>query len=746
MSRTFSISLCALCVLGGESFFAGGQSLFANPPVASYIFPAGGQRGTAVPVRVGGLFLHDQCEFEVSGRGVSVSPTLRPTKKLWFEGPVLPLPESQQQEDYPTDMSGTVTLARDAPLGPVRGRVFTSQGGAGGLVFVVGDLPEVIEHEIEGESIPQAIKLPVTANGRIFPRENVDLWEFEAEAGKTVTAFVHAQMLNSPLLPQLDILDCAGKVVADQMQYPVVGTDGSAKFTPRVAGKYRIRITDARTLGGPAYVYRLTVTTADVPAFHFPAKVKPDGLVDVTDAKDVVKTPIALNGRIEKSGSINEWKVELKKGGRYLFDLQAKRIDSPLCGVLTILDAAGKELAHAESSDAGTDPAPLAYSPPINGTYTIRLSEKFRTRGGPNFIYRLRIFDALVPTGEPGFRLTMMPGDLRGSHSTDTLTLLRGSKSNVIVTVERLGGFTGAIDVNVRSLPKGVTVTPATIAANQSSVAIAFEASATVPIGTIPLTIVGKATIDGKPIEKQAVVPGNKFLAEETEPKLTIAFPTPFKITDQYVMTSAPRGETYRRKYLLDRAGYDGPIRVELADKQARHLQGVTGPVLIIPPGQTEFEYPAFLPPWMELGRTCRVCVMATAKVKDPVDGGEHVVSFSSTEQNQQMIVVVAPGRLDLDLERTSIRAQPSHEVRLGLKVSRTKNLQGEVKIEVVQPEHWKGLSAAPLVIPAAEDHGELVLKFAKDCGPFNAPLVIRATAITPQTPIIAEAKVEVVR
>lgn len=28
----------------------------ANPPVASYIFPAGGQRGTTFNVRVGGLF------------------------------------------------------------------------------------------------------------------------------------------------------------------------------------------------------------------------------------------------------------------------------------------------------------------------------------------------------------------------------------------------------------------------------------------------------------------------------------------------------------------------------------------------------------------------------------------------------------------------------------------------------------------------------------------------------------------
>ena len=273
-----------------------------------------------------------------------------------------------------------------------------------------------------------------------------------------------------------------------------------------------------------------------------------------------------------------------------------------------------------------------------------------------------------------------------------------------------------------------------------------LQADIRATIDTFPLVIEGTGTAGWLSFHARAVVAATKFLPEDANPKLTVALPAPFKIVDQYVMTSAPRGETYRRKYVLERGGFDGPIRVELADRQARHLQGVTGPVLIIPPGQTEFEYPAFLPPWMELGRTCRVCVMATANVKDPVDGREHIVSFSSTEQNQQMIVVVAPGRLDLDVEKTSLRAQPGGEARLTVKVSRSKNLRGEVKVEVVFPEHWKGLTAAPLAIPSTTDTGEIVLKFAKDCGPLNAPLVIRATATTSSTPVVAEAKVEIVK
>jgi hypothetical protein len=728
-SRSGLFSLCVFCVLCGES------PAEANPPTASYIFPAGGQRGTTVPVRVGGLFLYDKCEFAVTGPGLTASPQLTREKRLWFEGPILPLPESQQQEDYPADMRGNITLAKDAPLGARRVRVATAQGGASGPIFVIGDLPEVVENEIEGDAIPKPLKLPVTANGRIFPREDIDLWEFDGEPGKTVTAFVHAQSLNSPLIPALDILDVNGKVVAEQMLHPCLGTDASVKFTPKVAGKYRVRITDARTLGGQAYVYRLTVTTADVPAFHFPIKAKPDGLKDAIEAKETLQAPVALNGCVSKAGAVNEWKVELKKGTQYTFDLQARRYESPLCGVVSISDAAGKEVARTEASETA-DPNPLAFTPAAEGTFTVRVIEKFRGRGGPEFVYRLRIADA-PEKSEPGLRLTV---------AADTFTVPRGSNIKVKVTPER-SGFGGPVIVRVANLPKGVTAVPLIIPANQTSADFTITAANDATICTQPLRIEGIA-IAGvfTPFEATGVLPGTRFILDSPELSLTVAFPTPFKIVDQYVMTSTPRGEIYRRKYNIDRGGFDGPIEVQLADKQARHLQGVTGPVLTLKPGETEFDYPAFLPPWMELGRTCRVCVMATAKVRDPVDGREHAVSFSSIEQNQQMIVVVSPGRLDLSADRTSVRAEPGTEVRLMVKVSRSKNLTGAAKIEAVLPEHWKGVTAVPLTIAADADSGELVLKFAKDCGPFNAPLLIRATVSEPKTPVIAETKVEVVR
>lgn len=230
---------------------------------------------------------------------------------------------------------------------------------------------------------------------------------------------------------------------------------------------------------------------------------------------------------------------------------------------------------------------------------------------------------------------------------------------------------------------------------------------------------------------------------EPLEVVATAAVPTPFKLVDEYVMTSAPRGEIYRRTYRVQRdAGFAGPIRVSLADRQARHLQGVTGPVVTVPAGRDVFEYPAYLPPWMELGRTCRVCVQAVGVVTD-ADGTEHPVVFSSTGQNQQMIVVVGPGRLGLELGRGSVRA--GGEVRLPVTVARGRDLAGPVAVEAVVPPHWSGVTAEKLTIPAGKTAGELVLRFAAGAGPFNQPLTVRGTLATDRTPVVAEATVDVV-
>jgi len=158
--------------------------LRANPPEASYLFPAGGQRGTSVKVKVGGLFLYDKCRWELLGAGVTANKELKRIPTVWFEGPLLPLPDSQRAEDYPKDMAGEIAIAQDAALGLRYARLWNSQGATPSLQFMVGDLPEIVEDEIDGDPVPVRVNLPLTINGRIFPRGNIDIWSFEAKQGQ----------------------------------------------------------------------------------------------------------------------------------------------------------------------------------------------------------------------------------------------------------------------------------------------------------------------------------------------------------------------------------------------------------------------------------------------------------------------------------------------------------------------------------------------------------------------------------
>src|SRR5260370_32966633 len=107
---------------------AGATEVRANPPVAVYVFPPGGQRGKTVEVRVGGLFLNKSCGFELLGPGLVADKQIKSTRNAWFEGPLLPLPESQQAEDYPRDMAATFRIAADAPLGVRLAREWTADG------------------------------------------------------------------------------------------------------------------------------------------------------------------------------------------------------------------------------------------------------------------------------------------------------------------------------------------------------------------------------------------------------------------------------------------------------------------------------------------------------------------------------------------------------------------------------------------------------------------------------------------
>jgi hypothetical protein len=757
-----------------------GTTVRANPPVASYIFPAGGQRGSTVKVRVGGLFLYDKCGFEIVGKGVKGPDFLTKTKTVWFEGSLLPLPDSQRQEDYPRDMAGQIEIDKDAAPGLSYWRLWTSQGATPSMKFMVGDLPEIVEDEIDGDPVPVNVTLPVTINGRIFPREDVDIWTFQAKKGQAITCEMHAARLGSPLDARLEIRDAAGRRLAENEISK--GGDPLAKFTAPADGDYQVRIHDVRFQGGQAYVYRLTITAdpyverffplggkrgstlklelagqgvpesivvnlPNVPGSNFlyqpslGARARTGLLLELDDLPEYLKPekavslPAIFNGRIDKPGNVDSWTWTTKKGEVFVFDLRAARLGSPLDGMLTIQDASGKELARGESGPGQPD-AQVQFTVPADGSYSVQVRDRFRSRGGPEFGYRLRVDRPATP-------------DFQLSFPTDAVTVYRKGdtklQAKLRVNVQRQGKLNEAITLKVDGLPAGVTISGTTIPPGQNGVDLVFKADDKAAIGISRLTVTGTAKVDKKvDVSRKAKLVVPRGAPDLDNVLLSVALPTPFKIKGEYVMGFAPRGSILKRKYKIERGGYSGPIVISLADKQARHLQGAYGPTIVVPAGANEFTYDVTLPPWMETGRTSRVCVMGVGVVKEP-DGREHQVSFSSVNQNEQLVAVVGPGKLALELERTTLTVQPGKMLFVPVRIKRGQGVEGDVKLELVVPGHIKGLTGEVSTIAKSKEEGRLAIRCADNArGPFNMPVVIRATILHEGQPVVAEGKLEI--
>ncbi len=756
----------------------------ADEPAVAYIFPAGGQCGTKVEFRIGGMYLHEGAALEMLGPGVAASPRIAPVETIWFEGPIVPLPASQQKEDYPKDYAGDVAIAADAPLGLRCWRVATSQGATPSLKFVVGALPEVVERETDGAPVPVPVTLPVTVNGRVFPREDVDEWAFEAKQGELIRAETMSARLGYPLQSRLVLLDSLDRPLAED--FGSLDGDACLSATIPADGQYRVRIHDVKFSGLQDYVYRLTLTKGPhvdrlfplggrrgeqlsleltgsgvsgdkfelaIPADAAESYLAPLGsafdgaagvrletsdLPEILEAEPndgpaaalLTQSPVVCNGRIEAPGDKDCWAFDLRQGDVVEFDVRAARLGSPLDSVLVILDAEGKEVTRGDDQPDNQTDARVQFAAPKAGRYVASVEERFASRGGAAFAYRLR-----VAPPRADFRLAL---------AADAVTLYRGAQAKLRISAERLGGYAGPIKLSVEGLPAGATVAAAEIGANQPQVELVFTANPTAKIETAHFRIVGTAEIDGQTRSHAATLPTPLGEMPVDSVLLAVAMPTPFKVVGTYDITFVPRGSALKRSYAIERNGFEGPLEVQLADRQMRHLQGVTGPRITVPPEATACTYEVFLPPWMELGRTSRSLVMAVGVVTD-ADGSRHTVSFTSQNQNEQIVALVGPGELSLQSERTSLVARPESTAEISFRVLRGKALSGPVKLELVIPPHIHGVAAESVLVPAGAERGAIQLRFDREFGPLNMPLTARAVMNAGGKQIIAETKIELV-
>lgn len=720
----------------------------AEPPTVSYIFPAGGQRGTKVNVRVGGHYLHDKCHFAIVGPGVKGPAEILRTETTWFEGPIIHQPASQRPEDYPKDYAATIEVAADAAVGSRPWRVWTSQGVTTARRFVVGELPETVENEIDGEAIPVAVKMPITINGRIFPREDMDIWTFDAVAGKPITCAVSALSIGSPLEARLELRDPRGQFVAEATS--TATADPLLKFNPSVSGAYELRIHDAKFDGLQNYVYRMTVTDAawvdPISGIQPPTLGKRSRdanenmreLAEVEPNNDrshapLVALPTLATGVIDPPGDRDVWSFEAQKGKGVALEVETAKLGSPLQPLLIVRDADGKELTRQDSLKDlnrrdlfATNELVVNFNPPADGKYFAEISERFASRGGNTFTYALR----MTP---PQPRVTLeLPADVVSAD--------RGKPQKLFINVNRQGGFNAPVTVTVEGLPPDVKVADVVVPANKNRADMQIQATENAKVSLHTLKVVGKYEADGQAQTVAAVFPASIDDATKDQLLLAVTMPTPFKFVGEYAIKFAACGSVYRKQYSIERGGYEGPFEVRLADRQGRHLQGVTGPTITVPAGADEFIYPVTLAPWMELGRTSRSVPMLTGEITDE-QGVKHKVCYTTNEQNCQLVNIAAPAPLRVLLDRPSIEVKPNGQTTLNVQLRKDKSITSPIRIELVVPPHIRDVRAEPAQVPTGGSaETTLNIAFGPNPGPFNFPLMVRAVCDVEGDPLVSEA------
>lgn len=603
-------------------------------PFLYSLYPCGLQRGTSAEVTLSGLHdYHSAYKVLVEGKGVAGEVVV--PAGGWPKAD-----EKTKAVPQVNEIKLKFTAAPDAPVGVREVRVVTPRGVSSIGQLVIGDEPEVAEKEPNNTpEQAQEIKVPTTVNGRIQQGEDIDTFKIKAQAGEEVTFAVACARLEDKIHdlqehadPLLSLRDSTGREIAANDDY--YRADPLLHYRFEKAGEYTIQIRDVSYKGNPYWTYRLTVTSRPYVTAVLPMGAKPGTAVDVNpvgfglqgktcrleipadmpmgeqyvqlktpmgpsnpvpvlvtdlpsttvssapagDASMPLSVPAAVNGRLARPGEAHRYKFHAKAGQNFRFEVNARRYDSRIDSVLTLLNDKGQEIAS--NDDALGPDSRIDWQAGAEGDYQIGVRD-LTGGGGDGFVYLLT-----AQRMGPDFRLRC---------DDDKMKLGPGNSGAWYILVDRLFGFNSPITVEVKGLPPGVTATPLTIPPNvaQGCVVLTCAPDAKVNVGEVE--VIGTAASsspDGKPVTlthravpmSEIYIPGGGRGMFEVNTQ-AVAVTEPSDIVLQLSTTSvslAPGGTAQIDVEVKRKPGYTKPVTL---DVYLRHLGSVYGNPL--PPGVT---------------------------------------------------------------------------------------------------------------------------------------------------------------
>jgi hypothetical protein len=763
-------------------------------PASTHIFPAGGRSGTTVDVRIGGECLPPGAGFRTWGQGITAPSTLGPRASGNYE----PSPRRNPRETpmaYPKEWQATLTIAADAPLGQKLWRVTSGRGGTGARPFIVGDLPEIVETESNSSPAKaERVTLPVTINGQIAGERDVDYFRFSAEKGEVITAEVAAARLGSPLETVIEFHDSSGHRLAAR---PLrAGSDPVLVLDVPATGEYRAFVANLSFRGGPAFVYRMTLTRLPYVRFVFPPRVRAGHVAELdifreygsgrlTQSRESLSIPAALGesffatptpsanrislvadetpvavesepndapaqatdlpldvavcGRLGTVVDEDWFLFKAQKGQLYALDCHPLPKTSPALPVLSVIKSDGQKLASAKAVESVDGRCALDWRAPEDGVYYLRVTDTQQgAAGGADYTYCL-----LARQGQADFAL---------ASKTDFVNLVQGGRAELEVTVARRGELAAPINLAVEGLPEGVRFEPLQIPASQNSVKIAFLAGEDVRPAAHALKLIGSAVVDGRKIAHSlfATHLGHDADGIGLGPSsvdhvhLTVAHKPVFKLACSEAYQYAHRGTVYPYLMEVERLGdFAGPIHLEVADRQIKDLDGIEVREMTLAPGETKFMLRLFLPETMHINLQAHSNVYAQGDVLFTDKWGQpqsHLVVST-----MRCMVRTLPPVVKLQAVDRELSVKPGTTAMCRMELIRTPNFPGPMRIDLADASASSHCAAEPATIEANQTTASLAVRVSPAAAARpDAVLRFRATGDMPgDVQVVSEASMK---
>lgn len=394
--------------------------------------------------------------------------------------------------------------------------------------------------------------------------------------------------------------------------------------------------------------------------------------------------PAALTARFEAKGDVDCFTIATKKGQRFVVEAQSLELHTPTEVYMVLRDAAGKQLA---ASNPEGEPR-LDYTPPSDGNVTLAV-EHLHYWGGPEEAYRL-----VVEPYQPSFDLSI---------GLDRFDVRAGDSISLPVQVARKD-YKGPIQLKV--VGDSGLLGEGTIPADKPAGEVSLTANSDLQPGARIVRVVGKATINGKPVESTASVRAAVSQSLNNLPfppwflfdqiAVTVTEKPPFSLAASLEPSEVLRGGTAVVKIRATRApGFDEPITLGVEGLPANVKAEPTN----IAKGQTEGSV-----------RITPAVAAALGKLSIKPTGTAKVEGQSVVVRVPPLVAGVVPP-FDLKLQPTSLSLKAGAKVKIKVTASRHASYQGPIVLELrgAQP----GVTAPKVTLAPDQKDGELEIAAA---------------------------------